>query len=348
MQATSEKIILNSGRNVTKYILKNHKGMEVEVISIGATLTKITAPDKDGNYENVILGWQDLNVYEQNPGNFGAIIGRIAGRVFKGTVTIADKEYHLPVNNFRSTLHGGNKGFHVRDWQGEMNIKEDSVSLVMYYLSKDGEEGFPGNLKVKVTYTLKDDNSLTLDYEAETDQETIVNLTNHAYFNLSGEAKRDILGHELCIKSDEIYDLDEELIPTGKLIKLDQEPIFDFREPKCIGQDINKENRHLKNGSGYDHLWKLNTNENAINLYDSISKRNMFITTSEPGVVVYTMNHADNPMLLSNGKLQEIHYAVCLETQKPAIGYNEQGRQAVILKPGEIYTQHTMFKFTVK
>ena len=348
MQALSEKIILDSGREVTKYKLINKLGMEVDVLSIGATLTKITAPDAEGNYENVILGWQDLNVYEAHPGNFGAIVGRIAGRIYKGKATIGGKEYHFPINTFENTLHGGINGFHTKDWKGETKIMGDEIHLIMQYLSPDGEEGFPGNLNVKITYILKNDNSLTLDYEATCDQETIINLTNHAYFNLSGDGKRDILEQELTIDSDSIYELDDELIPTGEEISLDDEPIFDFRQPKALGKDINKENKHLKNGCGYDHAWKLNSKESAINLYDSVSKRCMTVTTSEPAVVVYTMNHAGDPLVLSNGNLQKPRYAVCLETQKPAIGYNEVGRQAVTLKCNEIYKQCTTFSFSVK
>ncbi|MBP3887836.1 MAG: galactose mutarotase [Cellulosilyticum sp.] len=348
MQALSEKVVLNSGREVTKYQLKNKLGMEVEVISIGATLTKITAPDADGNYENVILAWQDLNLYEAHPGNFGAIVGRTAGRIYKGKATIAGKTYQFPINTFENTLHGGINGFHTKDWQGETIVEDDEVRLVMSCVSKDGEEGYPGNLDIKVTYILKNDNSLTLDYEATTDQETIINLTNHAYFNLSGDGKRDILEQELTIDSDRIYDLDEELIPTGEMIDLDDEPIFDFRKPKAIGKDINKENKHLKNGCGYDHAWALNSKENAINLYDSVSKRHMSVTTSEPAVVVYTMNHAGDTFVLSNGMQQKPRYAVCLETQKPAVGYNEVGRQAITLKCNEVYKQCTIFSFSVK
>lgn len=348
MQALSEKIILSSGREVTQYKLINNLGMEVEVLSIGATLTKMTAPDSNGKYENVILGWQDLNTYEVHPGNFGAIVGRTAGRVYKGKATIAGKEYQFPINTFENTLHGGINGFHTKDWQGDTIVTEDEIRLVMCYLSPDGEEGYPGNLEVKVTYILKNDNSLTIDYEATTDKETIINLTNHAYFNLSGDGKRDILEHELTINSDSIYELDEELIPTGEMIELDDESAFDFRQSKTIGEDINKENKHLKNGCGYDHAWKLNAQENAIILYDSVSKRCMSVTTSEPAVVVYTMNHADDPLLLSNGMPQKPRYAVCLETQKPAIGYNEVGRQDVTLKPNELYKQCTTFAFSIK
>lgn len=348
MQIVNEKVVLDSGRTVTKYILTNDLGMQVEVISIGASLTKIMVPDAEGKFENVVLGWQDLNVYEEHPGSFGAVVGRIAGRIHKGQVTIDKKQYQLPINHFQNTLHGGIKGFHMKDWKGEMQIVENEASVTMRYFSPDGEEGFPGNVEVKVIYRLRNDNTLTLDYEATTDKETIINLTNHAYFNLAGDAKRDILEQTLYINSDEIFELDEELIPTGKMIHLDDEPIFDFRKAKCMGQDIDKDNIHLKNGFGYDHVWKLNDGKDAITLYDSISKRCMSITTSEPSVVVYTMNHADKPILLSNGMPQKERYAVCLETQKPAIGYNEQGRQAVTLKPNEIYEQHTTFSFKIQ
>lgn len=348
MKSRTQKIVLDSGRELIKYTLENDKGMEVEVISIGATLTKITAPDYEGNYENVILGWKDLNVYEAHPGNFGAIVGRVAGRIYKGTATIGGKTYHFPINTFKNTLHGGINGFHTKDWEGKIINEENQICLEMTYLSKDGEEGFPGNVNVKVTYILTNDNRVAIDYEATTDQETIINLTNHAYFNLSGEAKRDVLAHNLYINSDAIYELDHELIPTGNMIALDDEPVFDFRGSKCIGQDINEKNIHLKNGCGYDHAWKLNSGKDAIVLYDSISKRKMSVTTSEPSVVVYTMNHANDPLVLSNGAVQKSRYAVCLETQKPAIGYNEVGRQNVTLKPDDIYKQHTTFSFEVQ
>lgn len=348
MKKNSEDICLKSGRKITKYTLENNNGMQVEVLSLGGTLTKIMVKDKDGKLENVVLGWEDLNVYEEHPGSFGAIIGRIAGRIYNGKATIADKTYHFPVNRFGHTLHGGNYGFHTKDWQGQLIESETEVSLKLTYLSVDGEEGFPGNLKVTVTYTLNDADELKLNYEATTDQETIVNLTNHAYFNLSGDAKRDILEQEVYIDSNALYDLDKDLIPTQKMIDLKEIPFFDFRHPKKLGQDMNKEHTLLTYGGGYDHIWKLNQGKNAISLYDFISKRCMTITTSEPDVVVYTMNHAQEPITLSNGKPQTPRFGVCFETQKAAIGYNEINKQATFLKPGEIYKQETTFNFAIK
>lgn len=348
MKKDSQEIILDSGRKITKFSLENDNGMQIEVLSLGATLIKVMVPDKDGKLENVVLGWQDMNVYEAHPGNFGAIIGRVAGRIFKGEVTIEGKKYHFPRNAFENTLHGGVNGFHIKDWEATFEEGHNAVSLKMNYLSKDGEEGFPGNLRVTVIYTLSNDNELTIHYEATTDQETIVNLTNHAYFNLSGDAKRDIYEHEVYIDSDVIYELDKELIPTGNMLSLEDEPYFDFRIPKKLGQDIDKENEQLKNGCGYDHIWKLNQGKEAISLYDSISKRCMTVTTSEPCVVVYTMNHTKDSFILANGIVQKPRFAICFETQKAAVGYNGVNTQAILLKPDNIYKQQTTFSFSIK
>ena len=348
MKKGSQDIILDSGRKITKFSLENDKGMQIEVLSLGATLIKVMVPDKDGKLENVVLGWQDMNVYEAHPGNFGAIIGRVAGRIFKGEVTIGGEKYHFPRNAFENTLHGGVNGFHTKDWEATFEESDDTISLKMNYLSRDGEEGFPGNLKVTVIYTLSNDNELTINYEAITDKETIVNLTNHAYFNLSGNAKRDIYEHEVYIDSDVIYELDKELIPTGNMLSLEDEPYFDFRIPKNLGQDINKENEQLKNGCGYDHIWKLNQGKEAISLYDSISKRCMTVTTSEPCVVVYTMNHTKDSLVLANGIVQKPRFGICFETQKAAVGYNGVNTQAILLKPDNIYKQQTTFSFSIK
>ena len=257
MQVSSKEIVLAAGRKIKQFVLENDNKMQVEALSLGATLRKIIVPDAEGNMENVILGWKDLNLYEEHPGDFGAIVGRIAGRINKGQATIDGTTYHFPINTFGNTLHGGNNGFHKQNWEGTLETTEDTASLILTYFSKDGEEGFPGNLKATVTYTLNNQNELIMSYEATTDKETIVNLTNHSYFNLSGDGKRDVLGQEAYIDSSQRYQLDCELIPTGKMIDLKEDPYFDFSVPKMIGRDIEKEHMDLKCGCGYDHIWKL-------------------------------------------------------------------------------------------
>ena len=345
MKIVSKDMSFASGKKITKYELSNTAGMKVEVLNWGATLTKIMVPDKEGRFENVILEWEDINTYENNPGNFGATVGRIAGRIADAKVTLNHQVYHFAKNTYENTLHGGLVGFDRKAWTGDIQQTEDAAILTLSYLSPDGEEGFPGNLHVKAIYVLKEDNTLTLTYEATTDKETIVNLTNHAYFNLSGEAKRSVLEQEVYINSNQICDLNEELIPTGALIDLDNERAFDFRIPKAIGKDIEQENHHLKNGCGYDHCWLLNKGEKAAELYDATSGRVMEIRTTAPGVVVYTMNHADGITKLSNGAGQQRRYGVCFETQRKPIGKNEVFKEEVILKPSEVYRQETTFKF---
>lgn len=347
MNISQKEVILASGKKIMQYTLVNDQQMCVEILSLGATLTKICVPDYEGKIENVILGWQDLNLYEEHPGNFGAVVGRVAGRIYKGQITLNQKLYELPINALTNTLHGGVNGFHKKDWMGEMSQTVDEVTLKLTYLSEDGEEGFPGNLKTSVIYRLNNQNQLTLEYEATTDQETVVNLTNHAYFNLSGEGKRDILGQEVFMDSDTLYALDETLIPTGKMISVEEKSCFNFKKAKALGKDIEEKDEMLVYGRGYDHIWKLNQGNEAIKLYDPISRRVMTVTTTASAVVMYTMNYASDPYKLSNGALQKPRDAVCFETQEPAIGYNEINKQEIILKPGEKYSQQTVFTFTI-
>lgn len=345
MKIASYEEIFASGKKVIRYELSNTQGMKVEVLNWGATLTKIMVPDRDGNIENVILEWEDLNTYIKNPGSFGATVGRMAGRIADAKVTLDDKVYNFVKNHYGNTLHGGTEGFDKKEWIGEVYQTDEAVTLVLSYLSPDGEEGFPGNLAVKAYYTLKEDNTLTLTYEATTDKKTIVNLTNHAYFNLSGEAKRSVLEQEVFINSHQICDLNEELIPTGVMIDLEHERAFDFRTSKAIGKDINEDNRLLKNGCGYDHCWLLDEGEKSAELYDPISGRVMEISTDAPSIVVYTMNYADGITKLSNGEGERKRYGVCFETQRKPIGKNEVFKEETILNPGEVYRQETTFKF---
>ena len=345
MELKRELYINSEKEQAVKYLLTNDNGMKVEILELGATLTKIVVPDKDGNYENVILEWQDINTYEQNPGYIGAVIGRVAGRIHQGKITIQDKVYNLSKNEGGNTLHGGNKGFHTKVWRGKDVSSEELVKLELTCRSEDQEEGFPGNLDVKVTYTLDNTNELAICYEAKTDKTTVVNLTNHAYFNLSGNGKRKILNHEVCIDSDKICELDVESIPTGKYIRVDEDKAFDFRKQKVIDKDIHAESQQIKYGNGYDHIWVLNTQESPIVVCDPISQRRMEIRTTEPCVVMYTMNNLPSQILDIHE--QDARYGVCFETQKRPIGYEEIFKEEVLLNNKSAYKSCTKYKFDV-
>ncbi len=346
MKCDTSVAISNRGNRIVKYLMTNDVGMEVEVLNLGATLTKVMVPDQEGNFENVVLQWQDINVYEENPGYIGAVIGRMAGRIHKAQVTLDSRVYKLTQNENGNILHGGPEGFHHKFWDGCIKCTDDEVKLELCCKSKDGEEGFPGNVEVKVAYILNNENELLIQYQAVTDQLTIVNLTNHAYFNLSGNGKRSILEQEVWIDSDRIFELDNESIPTGKFLCVDEEPSFNFRKAKPIGRDIANDSVQLRYGKGYDHLWLLNqTNKKSIELYDPISKRCMEITGTEPCVVMYTMNNPPSEKL--NIAQQEIRYGVCFETQKCAIGYDEVFKEPCLLSPDTIYQSETRYKFRV-
>ena len=347
MEIKKTQLTLKSGKAVTAYGLINDNGMMAEVLSLGGILTKIVTPDQTGCFENVLLEWEDINTYEENPGYIGALIGRIGGRIYDAKVTIHDEVYTFAKNNNGNTLHGGIEGFDKKIWDAKEQVSDTEVSLTLTYFSEAGEEGFPGNLEVTVVYSLNNQDELTLTYTAKTDADTIVNLTNHAYFNLSGNAKRSVLEQEVFINADKICKLDKELIPDGELLSVEDHPAFDFQKRKPIGQDIKQEDIQLQYGGGYDHPWIFTKEEKTAEFYDPISKRCMTITTTEPGIVMYTMNFADAPIKLSNGEIQKPNYGVCFETQKLPIGYNEVFKEDVLLKKGDTYSSQTTFKFSI-
>ncbi len=346
MNITSKKVILDN-REITLYQLHNDQGMMIEAMNLGGIITKIMVADKDGTFENVVLEWKDLSTYIENPGYLGAIIGRTAGRVHKAQVTIDNKKYSFPINDNDNNIHGGINGFDKKIWDCEEIIDGEDAILKLSYVSEDGEEGYPGKLKVVVYYKLNNQNEFTIRYEATTNKMTLVNLTQHAYFNLSGDGKRSIEEQEMYIDSDKACEIDQDAIPTGKLIDLSMDPIFNFKNKKLIGQDINKEHIQLMYAKGYDHPWLLNKGTIAAELYDPISKRSMEIRTNQDAVVVYTMNHP-NEHLLSNDKIDVTRYAVCFETQAPPIGYNEVNKELSFLKPEEQYCHETTFSFKIK
>jgi aldose 1-epimerase len=332
------------GATVTQYTITNPNGMIVKLINYGATITDVITLDKNQTRGSVVLGYDSLAGYVQN-GNpyFGCVVGRYANRIANGKFTVDGKSYSLAKNNNGQSLHGGIKGFDKVLWTGTPN-GDNSVKFA--YESKDGEEGYPGNLKVEVTYTLTDDNALKIEYSATTDKATPVNLSNHAYFNLSAGADSTILGHELMLKADSFTTVNNVLIPTGKNPPVAGTPM-DFNTPKLIGKDIAQVN------GGYDHNWVLSKSGNdlalAATLYHAASGRFMEVSTTEPGIQFYSGNFLTGTLKNTrDGKKYIKHAGLCLETQHFPDSPNQPTFPNTILKPGETYKHTTVYKFSVK
>jgi len=340
-----------AGQKVAVYSLKNQKGMEVNILTYGGIISSIKVPNKAGVFEEVVLGFNNLEPYTKNNAYFGALIGRFGNRIAKGKFTLDGTEYSLAINNSPNALHGGPEGFHRVIWTVEDAKSDDVATLKLKYLSKDGEEGFPGNLTVFVTYTLKNDNSLEVFYEATTDKKTVLNLTQHSYFNLSGDFTKPILDHEITIDAGKIVPIDADLIPTGKLLDVLNTP-FDFRKPKTIGKQIEDTNEQLEKGQGYDHCWVLNHQDKgsrfAASAYDPKSGRLLEVFTDQPGVQLYTGNFLDGTLLSRNGGTYARRTGFCLETQHYPDSPNQKDFPTTVLNPGEIYKTKTTFKFSVK
>lgn len=342
--------ITNDGVQIDRYTLTNARGMRVQVITYGGIITSLEVPDRNGNFQDVVLGYDNLSDYENNNPYFGALIGRFGNRIADGTFTLEGEVYKLAQNDGKNHLHGGNKGFDKVIWSANGKIINGEAVLKLTYLSKDMEEGYPGNLSVEVTYTLTQDNELEVGYKATTDKTTIVNLTQHSYFNLSGGD--DILSHELMINADAYLPVDETLIPTGELRAVSGTP-FDFSVAKAIGKDIAHDNTQLERGLGYDHCWVLNDQNNGMRtaavLFDKSSGRVMEITTDEPAIQFYSGNFLDGTHPVKNSDSFYGHRSgLCLETQHYPDSPNQESFPSVILNPEETYSTQTVFKFTVK
>jgi aldose 1-epimerase len=336
---------------VDVYTLKNQKGMEVNIMTYGGIITSLKVPNKAGVSEEVVIGFNNLEQYTKANPYFGALIGRYGNRIAKGKFTLDGKEYSLAINNAPNALHGGPEGFHRVIWTAEEAIGGDIASLKLKYLSKDMEEGYPGNLTVFVTYTLKNDNSLDVVYEATTDKKTIVNLTQHSYFNLSGDFTKPILDHQITIDADKLVPVAATLIPTGKLTDVTNTP-FDFRKPKVIGAAIGNKDEQLKNGLGYDHCWVLNNQDKgdrfAASVYDPTSGRVLEVYTDQPGIQFYSGNFLDGTLPMRNGGTYAHRTGFCLETQHYPDSPNQKDFPTTVLNPGENYKTKTTFKFSVK
>jgi aldose 1-epimerase len=340
-----------SGEKVDIYTLKNQKGMEVNIITYGGIITSLKVPNKAGVSEDVVIGFNNLEQYTKANPYFGALIGRYGNRIAKGKFTLDGKEYTLAINNTPNALHGGPEGFHRVIWTAEEAKSGDVASLKLKYLSKDMEEGYPGNLTVFVTYILNNDNSLDVLYEATTDKKTVVNLTQHSYFNLSADFTKPILSHEITIDADKLVPVAATLIPTGKLTDVTNTP-FDFRKPKAIGKEIEAKDEQLKNGLGYDHCWVLNNQDKAdrfaASAYEPTSGRLLEVYTDQPGIQFYSGNFLDGTLPMRNGGTYAHRTGFCLETQHYPDSPNQKDFPTTVLNPGENYKTKTTFKFSVK
>ncbi|MBN2137077.1 MAG: galactose mutarotase [Sedimentisphaerales bacterium] len=335
------------GQAVDLVTLANSKGIEAKIITFGGIIVSLKTPDRDGELGDIVLGFDSLEGYTKEHPYFGAIIGRYGNRIGAGKFTLDGVEYKLATNNEANHLHGGIKGFDKVVWKIEQaEAASDEAVLKLSYLSKDAEEGYPGNLKCIVTYTLTANNELKMHYEATTDKATVLNLTNHSYWNLAGQGSGDILGHELMLNADGFTPVDEGLIPTGEIRDVKGTPM-DFTRPKAIGSRI----KQVDIG-GYDHNFVLNGKTGKMKLCAKVSEptsgRRMEIRTTEPGVQFYTGNFLDGSLTGKAGKVYQKHYAFCLETQHFPDSPNKPQFPTVVLRPGEKYDITTIHKFSAK
>lgn len=337
---TEEFGAMDNGSSVQLFTLKNANGMEVSITNYGGIVTSIKAPDKNGKIEDVVLGFDDLEQYKAGHPFFGAIAGRYANRIANGRFELNDEVYELATNNGENHLHGGEVGFDKKVWDYKLNENENAVTFS--YLSADGEEGYPGNLDVSVTYTLTDENELKIDYHATTDKPTVVNLTNHSYFNLSGDPSQGIRDHLLTIHAGQYTPVDEGLIPTGELRSVEGTP-FDFKKAEYIGARIDSI------PPGYDHNFVLNNPDEGVRKIATVqheeSGRVMEVYTDKPGVQLYTGNFLDGNFSDRNGNPIEQHAALCLETQHFPDSPNKPDFPSPVLNENETYQTTTIYQF---
>jgi len=349
---TTAGVNISDFDSIKEYTLSNKNGMVVKITNYGATITSIVVPDRKGLMADVALGYNSVEGYINaiDRPYFGAVVGRYGNRIAKGKFSIDGTEYTLATNNGENHLHGGYMGFDKVVWDAE--VIDNGVKMT--YLAKDGEEGYPGNLTLSVTYTLTDDNEIVMHYEATTDKATVVNVTNHTYFNLAGEGSGSINGHILQINGSRTTPVDAGLIPTGEFADVTGTP-FDFREPTEIGKGVDADNQQIKYGPGYDHNWVLDRKgdgmEWAATLYEPTSGRVLEVITEEPAIQFYGGNFLDGRLIGKSGKAYTHRTGLCLETQHSPDSPNHEGEEgwpSVILRPGEKYDTTTIYKFSVK
>jgi aldose 1-epimerase len=328
------------GRTVEQFTLTNSKGAEAKIITFGGRLSSLKVPDRNGRRGSIVLGYNSLAEYENDKFYLGALIGRYANRIAGGRFSLNGITYNLAKNNGRNNLHGGPHGYHKVLWRGSGTVDKNGANVHLHFVSKDGEEGFPGTLEIEVIYTLTEQNELKISYSAVTDKDTIVNLTQHSYFNLAGHG--DVLSHRLQLNATRFTPLNKEAIPTGELKTVQGTPL-DFTSSTPIGRRINEPDEQLLLGRGYDHNWVLNKNGNALSLaarlFEPGSGRRLVVWTTEPGLQFYTGNFLQSPLIHRGG--------VCLEAQNFPDAPNQPAFPSPILKGGKIYRQTTVYKFSV-
>ena len=338
----------NDGTPVELYTLKNNAGMEMRVMTFGATVTHLFMPNKDGSRTDVVLGFDSLEPYFDQSPYFGCVVGRYGNRIAKGKFSLDGNDYTLATNNAPNHLHGGKIGYDKRVWKATPKETDAGPAVVFSLTSKDGEEGYPGTLTIEMVYTLTHDNTFTIDYTATTDKPTVVNLTHHSYFNLAGGG--DILGHEAMINADTITAIDETSIPTGERMPVDDTP-FDFRKPHAIGARIKADHPQIKNGSGYDHNFIINGGGKELvhtaTVTDPESGRTLEILTTEPGVQFYTGNFLDG-IKGKMGAVYEKNHGFCLETQHFPDSPNQADFPSTRLDPGQTYSHSIVHRFSQK
>ena len=336
------------GTPVEIYTLRNDKGCEARIMTYGGIVVSLKVPDKNGNFGDVVLGYDKLDDYVKNSPFFGALVGRYGNRIAKGKFTLAGKEYTLALNNAPNNLHGGPIGFDKRVWKATTLLTADGPVLKLNYLSQDGDQGFPGNLNVTATYTLTADNGLLLNYTATTDKATLCNLTQHSYFNLAG--KGDVLNYLVYINADKFTPVDKTLIPTGELKPVEGTP-FDFRKPTAIGARINAADEQIKFGNGYDHNWVINKPPGKLGLVarvtDPATGRVMEVLSTEPGVQFYTGNFLDG-YTGKGGWVYKNRSGLCFEPQHYPDSPNHPQFPSAALKPGETYQNTILYRFLVQ
>lgn len=339
------------GRAVELYTLNNRRGAEAQIATYGGAVVSLKVPDREGHFDDVVLGFDSLAGYLADKAYIGVLVGRYANRIAKGHFTLNNHEYTLAVNNGENSLHGGLVGFNQKVWQARPLPTKNGASLELTYVSKDGEEGYPGNLSVRVVYTLTDANELRIDYSATTDKDTVINLTNHGYYNLAGQGSGDVLAHRLQLFAARFTPTDAGAIPTGELRAVRGTP-FDFNAPHAIGERINQTDEQLKFGNGYDHNFVVDGRAGVLRRAARVSEpttgRVMEVWTTEPGVQLYTANYLDGTEVGKGGKVYRQHFAFCLETQHFPDSPNKPAFPTTVLRRGARFHSTTIYKFSAR